>query len=109
MNRLNDIDIKIIKFLLTGSAYSELAIVKNLGITYEELELSYKRLENFGYLQSYLEFERENPTTNSCNKRCGSCNKGCSSNSKNCGSCKKNIEDFSNVKVITWKAISEFS
>lgn len=109
MNKLNDIDIRIIKFLLTGSAYSELAIVKNLGITYEELEISYKRLENLGYLQSYLEFEKENPTTNNCNKGCSGCNKGCASNSKNCGSCQKNMGDFSNVRVITWKAISEFS
>lgn len=106
---LNEIDIKVINFLLTAGVYSELAIVKNLGITYEELENSYKNLEKNGYLQSYEEYQRENGSEG-CNCSHGGCG-GCSSaTNSGCGGgcCKKN-EDTSNVRVITWKAINEFS
>ncbi|WP_410208374.1 hypothetical protein [Fusobacterium sp.] len=106
MNKnLNEIDKKVIKFLLTSGVYSELAIIKNLGITYEELEEIYAKLEQYGYLEKYSQYaERENEKSCSCTKNCN----GCSSGNKNsCNSCRNT--DYSNVKVITWKAIEEFS
>lgn len=102
---LSEIDIKVIKFLLTAGVYSELAIVKNLGITYDELENSYNNLLKEGYLEPYSEYaKREGEKSCSCTSNCNSCSSGCN---KNCGSC--NNTDYSNVKVITWKAIKEFS
>lgn len=110
MNKnLTEIDIKVIKFLLSAGVYSDLAIIKNLGITYEELDNSYVNLEKYGYLQSYNDYQKENQLNEGCNcssKGCG----GCSSNSNSsCGGCcGKKDEDLSNVRVITWKAIYEF-
>lgn len=106
---LTEIDINVINFLLTAGVYSELAIVKNLGITYEELENSYNNLEKNGYLQSYEDYKKENG-----NEECKRSNDGCSgcSSAKNSscgGGCCKKTEDTSNVRVITWKAINEFS
>lgn len=104
---LSDIDIKVIEFLLTAGVYSELAIVKNLGITYDQLEKSYTNLEKNGYLQSYEEYQKENISDSCCSrKNCSSCPS--SSNSK-CGGCCNKEDDTSNVRVITWKAINEFS
>lgn len=102
---LNDIDIKVIKFLLSAGVYSELAIVKNLGISYEELSQSFERLTKEGYLETYEEFQKRENEECSTSSGCG----GCSKDKKGCGSCCSNApKDYSDVKVITWKAIDEF-
>lgn len=100
---MTDIEIKLIKFLLTSSVYSDNAVMKNLGINEEELAKAYESLEKNGYLESYSEYEARNPKT------------GCSSNccsGRDCSSCNKcsmdNTFDTSKVKVITVKAILEF-
>ncbi|AVQ26704.1 hypothetical protein C4N20_00920 [Fusobacterium ulcerans] len=100
---MTDIEIKLIKFLLTSSVYSDNAVMKNLGINEEELAKAYESLEKNGYLESYSEYEARNPKT------------GCSSNccsGEDCSSCNKcsmdNTFDTSKVKVITVKAILEF-
>lgn len=108
-NKLTEIDIKVIKFLLTAGVYSDLAIVKNLGITYEELDRAYENLLENGYLQSYSDYKKENLDEENCNcsnKNCGDCS---SKNNSGCGGC-CNVEgeDLSEVRVITWKAIQEF-
>ena len=54
---MTDIEIKLIKFLLTSSVYSDNAIMKNLGINEEELAAAYNSLEKNGYLESYKEYE----------------------------------------------------
>ena len=38
---MNEIDKKVIKFLLSAAVYSDNAIMKNLGISEEELKSSY--------------------------------------------------------------------
>lgn len=101
---INEIDKKVIKFLLSAGVYSNLAIIKNLGITYEELEKSYERLLQEGYLESYEEYKKREMEECSSHSDCGSCSK---SNGA-CGSCCSKSEDYSDVKVITWKAIDEF-
>ena len=106
MNKnLLEIDKKVIRFLLSAGVYSELAVVKNLGITYDELESSYKRLEENGYLEKYSEYaKREGEKSCNCTSNCSGCS---STNKGNCNSCGNT--DYSNVRVITWKAIKEFS
>ena len=75
--------------------------MKNLGISEEELKNSYITLEKEGYLESYSDYQARQ--SNSCGS--GSCEgRNCSS----CGSCCSNDMDYSNVKVITEKAILEF-
>lgn len=103
--KINDIDVKVIKFLLSAGIYSDLAIVKNLGITYEELEQSYVRLTEEGYLESYEDYKKRELEECSSHSGCGECSKF----SGACGSCCSNEkQDYSDVKVITWKAIDEF-
>jgi hypothetical protein len=98
---MNEIDKKVIKFLLSAAVYSDNAIMKNLGISEEELKNSYITLEREGYLESYSDYQARQ--SNSCGS--GSCEgRNCSS----CGSCCSNDMDYSNVKVITEKAIFEF-
>ena len=105
MNKnLKDIDIKVIKFLLSAGVYSDLAIVKNLGITYEELDEAYLRLLKEGYLETYEEYQKREKEECSSHSNCNTCSKSNSS----CGSCCSKSQDYSNVKVITWKAIDEF-
>ncbi len=101
---INEIDKKVIKFLLSAGVYSDLAIVKNLGITYEELEKSYIRLLQAGYLESYENYKKRE--LEECSSHSG-CN-GCSKSSGHCGSCCSKSEDYSDVKVVTWKAIEDF-
>ncbi|MDU1909832.1 hypothetical protein [Fusobacterium sp.] len=100
---MTDIEIRLIRFLLTSSVYSDNAVMKNLGINEEELIAAYNSLEKNGYLESYKEYEARNPK------------KGCSSNccsEKNCSSCNScsmdNTFDTSKIKIITIKAILEF-
>ncbi|GAA6325903.1 hypothetical protein F350042L8_30010 [Fusobacterium ulcerans] len=95
---MTDIEIKLIKFLLTSSVYSDNAVMKNLGINEEELAKAYESLEKNGYLESYSEYEARNPKTGCSSNCCSSCNK-CSMD---------NTFDTSKVKVITVKAILEF-
>lgn len=98
---MNEIDKKVIKFLLSAAVYSDNAIMKNLGISEEELKSSYITLEKEGYLESYSDYQSRQ--INSCGS--GSCEgRKCSS----CGSYCSNDMDYSNVKVITEKAILEF-
>jgi len=103
--KLNDIDIKVIKFLLSAGVYSDLAIVKNLGITYEELENSYTNLLQNGYLETYEQYQKREMEECSSHSGCG----GCSKSNGACGSCcSSKSQNYSDVKVITWKAIEEF-
>lgn len=105
MNKnINEIDKKVIKFLLSAGVYSDLAITKNLGITYEELEKSYENLLKEGYLKTYEEYQKREKEECSSHSNCNTCSKSNSS----CGSCCSKSQDYSNVKVITWKAIDEF-
>ncbi|WP_294703569.1 hypothetical protein [uncultured Fusobacterium sp.] len=106
MNKnLKDIDIKVIKFLLSAGVYSDLAIVKNLGITYEELDEAYLRLLKEGYLETYEEYQKRELEECSNHSNCESC----STSTGVCGGCcSKKSKDYSDVKVITWKAIEEF-
>ena len=58
---MTELEIKIIKFLLSSAVYSENAIMKNLGIDKNVLDKSLKILEDNGYLESYEEFiKRDN-------------------------------------------------
>lgn len=103
-SNLSEIDKKVIKFLLTAGVYSDLALVKNLGISYEELEKSYANLLENGYLESYDEYKKREMEECSSHSGCG----GCSKSHGSCGSCCSKQEDYSDIKVITWKAIEEF-
>ena len=118
---MTELEIKIIKFLLSSAVYSENAIMKNLGIDKSILDKSFKILEENGYLESYEEFmkrESLNEEGDCCkttkNSSCSSCS-SCSSHSCSSGSscCDHNIfsdlEDFSKIKVITMKAVDNFS
>ena len=105
MNKnINEIDKKVIKFLLSAGVYSDLAITKNLGITFEELETAYENLLKEGYLETYEEYQKREKEECSSHSNCNTCSKSNSS----CGSCCSKSQDYSNVKVITWKAIDEF-
>ena len=100
---MTELEIKIIKFLLSSAVYSENAIMKNLGIDKSILDKSFKILEENGYLESYEEFMKRE----SLNEE-GDCCK-----TKKDSSCSSNIfsdmTDFSKIKVITMKAVDNFS
>ena len=120
---MTELEIKIIKFLLSSAVYSENAIMKNLGIDKNVLDKSLKILEDNGYLESYEEFikrEKLNEESDCCktkkDRACSSCSSSsCSSHSCSSGSscCDSNIfsdmTDFSKIKVITMKAVDKFS
>ena len=53
---MTELEVKIIKFLLSSAVYSENAIMKNFGIDRETLDKSFKILEDNGYLESYEEY-----------------------------------------------------
>mgnify|MGYP000896663115 FL=1 len=120
---MTELEIKIIKFLLSSAVYSENAIMKNLGIDSDTLNKSFKILEENGYLESYEEFmkrESLNEEGDCCktkkDRACSSCSSSsCSSHSCSSGSncCDSNIfsdmTDFSKIKVITMKAVDNFS
>ena len=118
---MTELEVKIIKFLLSSAVYSENAIMKNLGIDKETLDKSFKILEDNGYLESYEEYmkrESLNEEGDCCKTKkdssCSSCS-SCSSHSCSSGSscCDHNIfsdlEDFSKIKVITMKSVDNFS
>lgn len=112
---MSELEINIIKFLLSASVFSENAIKKNFGINDVQLNKSFKILEENGYLESYDNFiKREALNEGDCcktkkNSSCSSCSSlhSCSSNC-----CSSNpfssIQDFSKIKVITDKAVKEF-
>lgn len=111
---MRDIDIKVIKFLVEGKAYSDTAVMKNLGIDFDELQKSYEILTENGYLESYFDYvartqnsfnKKENECSSSCGKKCGEDEK------HSCSNCSNNIpeEDYKNIKVVTEKAVKEFS
>lgn len=116
---MTDLEVKIIKFLLSAAVYSENAIMKNFGISKEQLDKSFKILEENNYLESYDNFiKKEILNEEDCCKTksssCSSCSSGrchLSSNSDSC--CSTNIfsdmTDYSNIKVITEKAVDDFS
>ena len=118
---MTELEIKIIKFLLSSAVYSENAIMKNLGIDKNVLDKSLKILEDNGYLESYEEFikrEKLNEESDCCKTKKGKACSNCSSSS--CNSCPSgssccdnnifsNITDFSKIKVITMKAVDKFS
>ena len=118
---MTELEIKIIKFLLSSAVYSENAIMKNLGIDKNVLDKSLKILEDNGYLESYEEFikrEKLNEESDCCKTKKGKACSNCSSSSCNsCSSdsscCDNNIfsdmTDFSKIKVITMKAVDKFS
>ena len=84
MNKnINEIDKKVIKFLLSAGVYSDL---------------------KEGYLETYEEYQKREKEECSSHSNCNTCSKSNSS----CGSCCSKSQDYSNVKVITWKAIDEF-
>ena len=118
---MTELEIKIIKFLLSSAVYSENAIMKNLGIDKNSLDKSFKILEDNGYLESYEEFikrEKLNEESDCCKTKKGKACSNCSSSS--CNSCSSDssccdnnifsdITDFSKIKVITMKAVDKFS
>ena len=118
---MTELEIKIIKFLLSSAVYSENAIIKNLGIDKNVLDKSLKILEDNGYLESYEEFikrEKLNEESDCCKTKKGKACSNCSSSS--CNSCSpgssccdnnifSDITDFSKIKVITMKAVDKFS
>ena len=118
---MTELEIKIIKFLLSSAVYSENAIMKNLGIDKNILDKSLKILEDNGYLESYEEFikrEKLNEESDCCKTKKGKACSNCSSSS--CNSCSSDssccdnnilsdITDFSKIKVITMKAVDKFS
>ena len=118
---MRELEIKIIKFLLSSAVYSENAIMKNLGIDKNILDKSLKILEDNGYLESYEEFikrEKLNEESDCCKTKKGKACSNCSSSS--CNSCSpgssccdnnifSDITDFSKIKVITMKAVDKFS
>ena len=118
---MTELEIKIIKFLLSSAVYSENAIMKNLGIDKNVLDKSLKILEDNGYLESYEEFikrEKLNEEGDCCKTKKGKACSNCSSSS--CNSCSSDsscydnnifsdITDFSKIKVITMKAVDNFS
>ena len=120
---MTELEIKIIKFLLSSAVYSENAIMKNLGIDSDVLNKSFKILEENGYLESYEDFmkrESLNEEGDCCKTKkdnhCSSCSSSsCGSHSCSSGSscCDSNIfsdmTDFSKIKVITIKAVDDFS
>lgn len=120
---MTELEIKIIKFLLSSAVYSENAIMKNLGIDSDTLNKSFKILEENGYLESYESFikrESLNEIEDCCktkkDKACSSCSSSscsshsCSSNSSCCDSnIFSDMTDFSKIKVITIKAVDDFS
>lgn len=118
---MTELEIKIIKFLLSSAVYSENAIMKNLGIDKNVLDKSLKILEDNGYLESYEEFikrEKLNEESDCCktkkDKACSNCSSSsCNSCSSGSSCCDNNIfsdiTDFSKIKVITMKAVDKFS
>ena len=120
---MTELEVKIIKFLLSSAVYSENAIMKNLGIDSDVLNKSFKILEENGYLESYEDFmkrESLNEEGDCCKTKkdnhCSSCSSSsCGSHSCSSGSscCDNNIfsdmTDFSKIKVITIKAVDDFS
>ena len=118
---MTELEIKIIKFLLSSAVYSENAIMKNLGIDKNVLDKSLKILEDNDYLESYEEFikrEKLNEEGDCCKTKKGKACSNCSSSS--CNSCSpgssccdnnifSDITDFSKIKVITMKAVDKFS
>ena len=120
---MTELEIKIIRFLLSSAVYSENAIIKNLGIDKDTLNKSFKILEENGYLESYEDFmkrESLNEEGDCCKTKkdnnCSSCSSSscsshpCSSASSCCdNNIFSDITDFSKIKVITMKAVDKFS
>lgn len=102
---MNQIDKKVLQFLMSGRIYSDSAIMKNIGISKSELEQCYLNLTKDGYLETYSDFLKKNPEYNNTSKNnsCSTCK--CGDNS-NCCSKKHQSEtfDYDKIKVLTEKA-----
>ncbi len=110
-----DLEKKILRFLIDGKAYSDEAIIKNFGISEEELKLIYENLLEEGYLETYASFEerqkseREGMNENHCGTSCSSGSCGCkgekdSQVEKKC--CVEKDLDTSKILVLTEKALN---
>ncbi len=102
---MTEIERKIMEFLVSGKAYSDGAVMKNLGITSDELNLAYNNLLENGYIESFDDYlARTNAEKKSVSSECSGCSGG------GCSGCGTAIspEDYHNVKVITAKALLEF-
>lgn len=100
---MTDIERKIMEFLVSGKTYSDDAIMKNIGITKEELEKAFENLLAEGYIETYDDYLKRmggEEEHHSCGVD-GCCGGGCSG-------CGTPITDYKNVKVITAKALTEF-
>lgn len=98
---MKQVHIEVLKFLVSGKAYSTEAIIKNLGIEEEELKTIYSELKNLGYLETYSEYEeREGKNSNCHSSNCTNCESGCS---------QENEFDKTKVLVLTAKTLSEFN
>lgn len=100
---MTDIERKIVEFLVTGKTYSDEAIMKNVGITEEELKVAFDSLLANGYIETYEDYLKRmggEEEHHSCGVD-GCCGGGCSG-------CGTPITDTKNVKVITAKALIEF-
>ncbi|WP_297595878.1 hypothetical protein [uncultured Cetobacterium sp.] len=114
---MNNIETKVLEFLMSGMVYSDGAIMKNLGLSAEELENIYTSLTSQGYLETYEEFLKKNPDyakgeeEQSCGSGCssGGCSSGgCSSGGCSSGGCSSQDDDidYSKIKVLTEKAFT---
>lgn len=115
---MNNIEKDVLEFLKSGMAYSDGAIMKNLGIDSVELEEIYDSLTKQGYLESYEDFLKRNPDYEKGEeeKSCGGCSSGggcsskggCSSGGCSSGGCSSKDEDidYSKIKVLTEKAFT---
>jgi uncharacterized membrane protein YgcG len=113
---MDEMERKIMKFLVDGKAYSDTAIMKNFGIDYEQLQQIYKNLETEGYLETYAIYQTREENVTSGGNGCGGCSSGgcggCSGGGCSGGGCSSGedpLGDFTEVWVLTDKAIRDFS
>lgn len=110
VDRMKDINLEILKFLVEGKAYSDSAIMQNFGIDEPELKIIYENLAQEGYLEKYSEYEKRNKKENSSQGCGGECGGGCSSHNSNNSNerhscCSSSDWDYDNIWVLTEKAL----
>lgn len=105
----------VLRFLIDGKAYSDEAIMKNFGLSEEELKEIYKELIEDGYLETYDSYEarkkvkQDSMNENHCGTACSSENCGCSNNQEHGDEKKCCVEkdlDTSKILVLTEKALN---
>lgn len=74
---ISNLEKKILLFLIDGQSFSDNAIMKNFGITLENLEQIYSSLIEKGFLEPYDEFLKKKPQFSEKNSCCSGncCNK----------------------------------